>query len=225
MALKTLLLFSAFAWLALSFSTPRNAQDAPTAKTNQATYIGFTDTKYSVDTWAGVPYAKPPLAALRLQHPQPYDAHGTIQSQTYGHRCFEIGKGISLGEPTGETSEDCLVLNIYAPSKVQRSKRWHHPIPPYPVLVYSHGGGFNQGSGNDYKGQSLVNYSVELKSPVIVVTVNYRLSFLGFSGSSQLFPKESEAANSLITSWDRCHRQQCLESWSPRSAIGFSMGS
>jgi len=28
----------------------------------------------------------------------------------------------------------------------------------------------------------MVNYSVELKSPVVVVTINYRLSFFGFSG-------------------------------------------
>jgi len=28
-----------------------------------------------------------------------------------------------------------------------------------------------------------VNHSVELKSPVVVVTINYRLSFFGFSGT------------------------------------------
>lgn len=194
MAFKSILLLSAFAWLGLGSSIPHTKEPA-TAKTSQATYIGYTDTNYSVDIWAGIPYAKPPLGALRLQHPQPYDAKGTIQSQTYGHRCFEIGKGISPGAPTGQNSEDCLVLNIYAPPKVKATKWWHHPSRRYPVLVYSHGGGFNQGSGNDYKGQSMVNYSVELKSPVIVVTINYRLSFFGFSGECRIRQTSSKAAD------------------------------
>ena len=51
-----------------------------------------------------------------------------------------------------------------------------------PVMFYLHGGGFNQGSGNDYKGQPLVNHSAALESPVAVVTINYRLSFFGFLG-------------------------------------------
>jgi len=41
---------------------------------------------------------------------------------------------------------------------------------------------FNQGSWNDYKGQSLVNRSVELQSPVVVVMISYRLDFFGFLG-------------------------------------------
>jgi carboxylesterase type B len=67
-------------------------------------------------------------------------------------------------------------------------------------MFYVHGGGYNQGSGNDYKGQSLVNHSVELKSPVIIVTINYRLSFFGFSG--KYFPCKS-TMEADITSWQR----------------------
>ena len=78
------------------------------------------------------------------------------------------------------------MLNIYTPGKSEGGKRWLNPSPPWPVLFYAHGGGFNQGSGNDYKGQSMVNYSVELKSPVVIVTINYRLSFFGFSGEISL---------------------------------------
>jgi carboxylesterase type B len=50
-------------------------------------------------------------------------------------------------------------------------------------MFYIHGGGYNQGTGIIYAGQSLVNRSVELGSPVIVVTINYRLRFFGFSGN------------------------------------------
>ena len=51
-----------------------------------------------------------------------------------------------------------------------------------PVMFWLHGGGFNDGSGLIYNATALVNRSSELGSPVIVVTINYRLSFLGFSG-------------------------------------------
>ena len=175
-------IFLLFASLGLGFSIPRDAATGPTAKTHDATYVGFTDTTYNVDIWAGIPYAKPPLGSLRLQPPEASPASGTITAQTSGNRCFEIGKGVAPGGPVGSNSEDCLVLNIYTPGKSEGGKRWLNPSPPWPVMFYAHGGGFNQGSGNDYKGQSMVNYSVELKSPVVVVTINYRLSFFGFSG-------------------------------------------
>jgi carboxylesterase type B len=168
------------AGLSIAVSIPRN--DGPIAKTSQATYVGFTDTTYNVDIWTGIPYAKPPLGSRRLQPPEAYDADGTIIAQTVGNRCFEVGVPISPPGFVGGNSEDCLVLNIYTPSKNAGGKRWLNPSPPWPVMFYAHGGGFNQGSGNDYAGQSLVNHSVELKSPVVVVTINYRLSFFGFSG-------------------------------------------
>jgi carboxylesterase type B len=173
--------FLLFAGLGLAVSIPRS--DGPTAKTHDATYVGFTDTTYNVDIWAGIPYAKPPLGSLRLQPPEKYDAHGTITAQTFGNRCFEIGKGVSPSGTVGGNNEDCLVLNIFTPRKSAGEKRWPNPSPPWPVMFYAHGGGFNQGSGNDYAGQSLVNHSVELKSPVVIVTINYRLSFFGFSGT------------------------------------------
>lgn len=177
-------IFWLLAGLGFSVSIPQS--DAPTAMAGDATYIGFTDTNYNVDIWAGIRFAKPPLGPLRLQPPQPYEASGTIPSLEYGNRCFEIGAG-AFPDPynkTGKNSEDCLVLNIYGPSQSPSGKRWLNASPSWPVMVYLYGGGFGQGSGNDYKGQSLVNHSVELGSPVIIVTINYRLNFFGFQGKS-----------------------------------------
>ena len=74
-------------------------------------------------------------------------------------------------------------------------------------MFYAHGGGFNQGSGNDYAGQSLVNHSVELKSPVVVVTINYRLSFFGFSGTIR-FQLHVEVETNGCSGY-RCNCKQC----------------
>ena len=143
----------------------------PTAKVKRGTYIGIEDTNYGVDIWAGIRYAKPPTGSLRLQPPEKYEAEGTINSQQYGNRCFAIASPVNV-------SEDCLTLNIYAPPR--SFQRYYGD--GLPVMFYIHGGGYNQGSGITYAGQSLINRSVELESPVIIVTINYRLSFFGFSG-------------------------------------------
>jgi carboxylesterase type B len=49
-------------------------------------------------------------------------------------------------------------------------------------MFFIHGGAYNDGSGESYDARSLVNASVALRSPTIVITINYRLSFFGFSG-------------------------------------------
>ncbi|CAJ0925067.1 unnamed protein product, partial [Mesorhabditis belari] len=74
--------------------------------------------------------------------------------------------------PGLETSEDCLFLNIFGPT---------NPPPAsslLPVIVYIHGGAYKFGSGNEFTVENLGNLSNH--DQVIVVTVQYRLSVLGF---------------------------------------------
>ena len=49
-------------------------------------------------------------------------------------------------------SEDCLFLNVWTPALGDGGKR--------PILVYIHGGGFNNGSGSDplYDGVAATNF-------------------------------------------------------------------
>ena len=69
----------------------------------------------------------------------------------------------------GEQSEDCLHLNVYTPGLRDHGKR--------PVLVYFHGGAYNNGSVNSplYDGKRLCH-----RGDVVVVTVNHRLNAFGF---------------------------------------------
>jgi para-nitrobenzyl esterase len=71
--------------------------------------------------------------------------------------------------PQGETgAEDCLYLNVTAPTDTRRGER-------LPVLVWLHGGGFTSGAGAEYDGARLAT-----EGRMVVVTVNYRLGALGF---------------------------------------------
>jgi para-nitrobenzyl esterase len=70
------------------------------------------------------------------------------------------------GEPQ---SEDCLVLNVFAPDLTDGRKR--------PVMVWLHGGGFIGGSAGFtvYEGQNLVGMR-----DVVLVHLNHRLNLFGF---------------------------------------------
>jgi para-nitrobenzyl esterase len=65
-------------------------------------------------------------------------------------------------------SEDCLFLNVWTPA-CDGAKR--------PVMVWIHGGAFSTGAGSIglYSGKNLATVG-----DVVVVTINYRLSSLGF---------------------------------------------
>jgi carboxylesterase type B len=149
--------------------SPPTVHAEPTGK-----FIGATNDFYGVDSWLGIPYAKPPTGSLRLQPPQPIGGVGTFEATAFGDQCYQ------LPIPADTTiSEDCLTLNIYKPSTEALGRLDGDGLP---VMFWIHGGGFNDGSGALYDGSSLVNRSTELETPTIVVTINYRLSFFGFSG-------------------------------------------
>jgi para-nitrobenzyl esterase len=89
--------------------------------------------------------------------------------------------GDACPQPPGEvfmtsgmtTSEDCLFLNVWTPARDGRR----------PVLVWIHGGGFRQGSGDHFLSRGPV---LAERGDVVVVTLNYRLGALGFAGASNL---------------------------------------
>ncbi len=65
-----------------------------------------------IDQWLGVPYAAPPVGALRWAAPQPAQRWPGIRPATsYGGRCAQLASG---NGPRVD-NEDCLYLNVYAP--------------------------------------------------------------------------------------------------------------
>ena len=131
--------------------------------------------------WKGVPYAKPPVGALRWQPPaEPAAWTGERSATQFGSACLQMGRiygpgannrfddtiGQTLNTPLG--NEDCLTLNIWRPSTEQDN---------LPVLVFVHGGSAISGYTADpvYDGAALAK-----AANAIVVTTNYRLDVLGY---------------------------------------------
>jgi para-nitrobenzyl esterase len=117
----------------------------------------------------GVPYAKPPVGALRFQAPQPLDRwSGTREALSFGPSAPQDPLAAPGFRADGPESEDCLYLNLYAPAGAGSAR---------PVLFWIHGGGFSHGSGSQpsYDGGPLAE-----RGDVIVVSINYRLGALGY---------------------------------------------
>ncbi len=116
--------------------------------------------------YLGIPYAAPPVGALRWQAPRPVTPwSGVRDALTFGNRCVQ-GSGWDPGYETPKLTEDCLYLNVYAP-------RDAHPNAP--VLVWIHGGGFTGGAGQDTDPRRYVE-----QTGSVYVTINYRLGALGY---------------------------------------------
>jgi len=118
----------------------------------------------AVDEFLGIPYAAPPVGALRWQPPQPAASWQGVRDATrFAPHCPQSPSPFGQGS----TSEDCLYLNVFTPSHA-------HDGSHFPVMVWIHGGALVTGESDDYDPTALV------EDGVTVVTINYRLGALGF---------------------------------------------
>ncbi|MDP3369559.1 MAG: carboxylesterase family protein [Brevundimonas sp.] len=150
-----------------------DAAPEPRAAVAQGVLVGRSET--GIDSFRGVPFAAPPVGSLRWRAPRPAAPwDGERDAGQAGAICIQPPSGGDPGVGPGPMSEDCLTLNVWAPTE-----RGGEPLP---VMVWIHGGGLNNGSGTAalYDGTNLA------RRGVVVVTVNYRLGRLGFFGHPAL---------------------------------------
>jgi para-nitrobenzyl esterase len=135
--------------------------------------------KRGVEVYRGVPFAQPPVGALRFRAPEPPIPWQNVRRATdYGPSAPQIGPvnrfiRTMIGATGRTQSQDCLYLNVWTP-KADGKRR--------PVMVWLHGGAFILGSGSTplYAGWRMAR-----RGDVVVVTINYRLGVHGFlSGRS-----------------------------------------
>lgn len=131
----------------------------------------FSRASKAVALFRGIPFALPPVKDLRWRPPQPYNKSlGVFDANKFGNACF------TFEENEANQSEDCLFLNVAAPSEALGMSK-------LPVMVYIHGGAYTSGDAKHSPIDSMVARS---QQSVVVVSINYRLNVFGFLGSSSL---------------------------------------
>lgn len=153
-------------------------------------------------TYKGIPYGDTTAGANRFlppKRPKPWSGerssrqYGAIAPQSVRNSSgtndeeafmFDWDDAVARVYQIGE-DEDCLRLNIWTPGINDGGKR--------PVMVWLHGGGFANGSGNEqlaYDGESLAR-----RGNVVVVTLNHRLNVFGYMNLSQYGDQYASSAN------------------------------
>ncbi|KAJ4499266.1 esterase 1 [Lentinula lateritia] len=153
---------------------------SPEVQLGKTTLIGRDVTFLEQDFFGGIPFAEPPLGNLRLQPPvfkMSLDAT-TFDASNFGSSCLQPGI------PIAELSEDCLTINVFRPSGVNSNAS-------LPVMFWTYGGGFIEGSSAQFNASAIVAQSVVRGTPIVYVNFNYRLGPLGF-------PQGQEAADRKV---------------------------
>ena len=125
--------------------------------------------------YKGIPFAAPPVGALRWKAPQPVahwqgvkpcDAFAASPMQNKPVPFMMYTQAYLI--PAAPISEDCLYLNVWTAAK--------HPKEKMPVMVWIYGGGFVSGGTACaiYDGENMA------KKGVVFVSIPYRVGVFGF---------------------------------------------
>ena len=119
--------------------------------------------------WDDIPYAQPPVGKLRWKAPREINNPTQIILPKNENYCVQ--RPSTLGGPGGEGqyvgNEDCLYLDVSAPSKKGSDL--------LPVMFWIHGGGNTSGLKDLYDFKKMVK-----RHNVVVVRINYRLGPFGW---------------------------------------------
>jgi para-nitrobenzyl esterase len=156
-------------------------------------------------SFKGVPYAAPPVEAMRWREPQPVKNWAdTLKADHFGPRAMQLPIFSDMNFRSDGMSEDCLYLNIWTPQTAGAK---------LPVLVYFYGGGFVAGDGSEprYEGDSIAKFGI------VAVTVNYRLGLYGFFAHPEL---TSESPNKASGNYGVLDQAEALQ-WVKKNIAAF----
>ncbi len=169
-------------------------------------------------SFLGLPYAKPPLGALRWRPPVAETAcwPAVREATQWTAKCPQLeqvaGTVFDAGAPV-EGDEDCLTLNVFTPPGGVDGGA--------PVMVFIHGGGNTGGSAGEMTGANDVRLydgaTLALRSNAVVVTMQYRLGALGYLALSALDAESDAAVSGNYGILD----QQLALQWVQRNAAHF----
>ncbi|KFY13586.1 hypothetical protein V492_03148 [Pseudogymnoascus sp. VKM F-4246] len=161
-----------------------------------------------VSEYLGIRYAHPPTGTRRFQPPVALHSEEAVDAFDYSPACpftsspplaypdksatFDRIYGKFLGGGNKTFSEDCLSLNIWAKNPV--------PAKLKPVVFFIHGGRFAIGTANitHYDGQYVAD-----TGEAVMVSINYRMHVLGFSGAPGLTQNTGILDQRMALEWVR----------------------
>jgi para-nitrobenzyl esterase len=155
--------------------------------------------------FAGIPFAAPPVGELRWKPPArvtPWT--GTLNATWPRAQCAQAASSYALPAYT----EDCLYLNVYTPPAGRRDRS-------KPVMVWIHGGAFQNGAGSSYNASALA-----AKGDVVVVTLNYRLGPFGWLVHPGLDAEAAQAGAGASGNYGLADQQAALR-WVQRNIGAF----
>ena len=162
-------------WLAILFILSAAGSYSAQAAIEYANITGGRvqgEVKDGLASFKALPFAAPPVGALRWKSPQPVTAwNGVRKADTFAPACVQAWG--SKPDPTFP-SEDCLYLNVWTAAATAKERR--------PVMVWIHGGGLTGGMSWER-----LSYGTKLAPEgVVLVTIAYRLGAFGFLAAPEL---------------------------------------
>ena len=203
---------AALAVLVLAASPVAAAPMIPVAGdpvTIDAGKVAGTQVDSAVKAYLGIPFAAPPIRENRWRAPQPIKPwSGVLNADTTRAECYQGLRAPSINHYFGDenAAEDCLYLNVWAPSGAKAGDK-------LPVVVWIYGGAFNVGSASSaiYSGAPLAGKGV------IYVAANYRLGLFGFLAHPEL---TAESGRNASGNWGFLDQVEALK-WVQRNVAAF----
>lgn len=191
----------------------------PSLFVNGETLLGVASPTRGVDAYLGIPFAAPPVGALRWQAPVEFRGNGgRRQAKAFAPACMQSPRILEwyrgMAERFGASrdvfadlavAEDCLYLNVWAPRRMAQPR-----AAGLPVMVFVHGGSNRSGWSFEpnYHGHRLAARGV------IVVSIAYRLGVFGFFSHPELAAQPVSANFGL-------HDQLAALRWVQRNVAAF----
>ncbi len=181
-------------FVALALFAELAASEAPVVRIDSGSLSGITVD--GVTSFKGIPYAAPPIGALRWRAPRSVPSwEGVLAADKFGPACMQ--------PDDVPKSEDCLTLNIWRPE--------NHSSGKLPVMVWIYGGALIAGRTSIYPMDNIA------RQGVVAVSMNYRVGRFGFFAHPAL---TAETPDELHVNYGHMDQRAALQ-WIQRNIAAF----